>query len=988
MTAEPVRAAAEAAEARREEAIGPEAGRPRGGGGALAEAAAQPEAVPVTPPGEKHLILVDGSGYIFRAFHALPPMTDPEGVPVNAVYGFTQMISRFLTDHRGSHIAVVFDSARETFRNQIYPEYKAHRPEPPEELKPQFALIRDATDALGVCKIEQPGYEADDMIAAYAKRFAAEGGRVTIVSSDKDLMQLIGPGVEMLDPIKQKPIREAEVIERFGVPPEKVVEVQALAGDSTDNVPGVPGIGVKTAAQLIAEYGDLETLLANTAKIRQPKRRQALEENAERARISKRLVALDDAAPLPVPVERLEAKPPEPARLEGFLRKHGFRSLLARLGLGGEAAGDAASRAGNRAARAQAAAAALPAAPPVSPSAAAFGPYETVTTRAALDRWIEEARAAGVIGLDTETDSLNALRARLVGISLATAPGRACYVPLRHAAAVQSDMLAAPETAAAPEQIPFEEAMAALKPLLEDPTVLKVLHNAKYDLEVLCRPENGGVAVSPVDDTMLISYSMEAGRRGHGMDELSVAHLAHKPVAFDEVTGTGRARISFDRVPLDRATAYAAEDADVTLRLWHLLRPRLREEGALALYEQVERRMVAVLRDMELAGIKVDGAELARIGEDFAARLVVLEKQAHDLVGRPFNVGSPKQLGEILFEEMKLPGGRRSKLSGAWSTDAAVLEELAAQGVELARVVLDWRQLAKLKSTYVEGLAAAIDPRDGRVHTDFSMAVTSTGRLSSTEPNLQNIPIRTEEGARIRRAFVAEPGHVLLAADYSQIELRLLAHLAEVPALIQAFERGEDIHARTAADIFGLAPDQVDREARRRAKTINFGIIYGMSAFGLAARLGIPPAEARGIIEAYFARYPGIRDAMERLKEEARTHGHVRTSFGRKLWVPDIAAKDPVRRAGAERAAINAPFQGGAAEVIKRAMVRLPLALREAGLGARMLLQVHDELVFEVPEGEVEPTAALVRRVMEGVARLKVPLAVEVGTGRSWAEAH
>ena len=963
---------------------GPEADRPRGT--ALAEAAAAPEAVPVTPQGERHLILVDGSGYIFRAFHALPPMTNPQGVPVNAVFGFTQMISKFLTDHRGSHIAVVFDAARTTFRNEIYPDYKAHRPEPPPELVPQFALIREATDALGVCKIEQPGYEADDMIAAYAKAFQAAGGRVTIVSSDKDLMQLIRPGVEMLDPIRQKPIREAEVAEKFGVPPSKVVEVQALAGDSTDNVPGVPGIGVKTAAQLILEYGDLETLLAKAGAIKQPKRREALLQNAEKARISRRLVALDDGAPLPAPIDALEAKPPERAALEGFLRTQGFRSILARLGLG-EAAGDAANRARNGAVRAQAAAAALPVQAP--PTEAPFGPYETVTTLDALARWIADAEAAGMVALDTETDSLNALHAKLVGICLATAPGRACYVPLRHVApghGQQSDMLQAEQ--AAPAQIPFDDAIAALRPLLEDPAVLKVLQNAKYDLEVLCRPENGGIAVTPVDDTMLISYALEAGRHGHGMDELSVRHLGHRPIAFDEVTGTGRSRIPFAAVPLDQATAYGAEDADVTLRLWHLLRPRLRVEGALALYEQVERRMVAVLRDMELTGIKVDGAELTRIGEDFAARLTVLEREIQDLAGRPFNVGSPKQLGEILFDEMKLSGGKRSKATGAWGTDASVLEELAAQGVELARKVLDWRQLAKLKSTYVEGLTAAIDPRDGRVHTDFSMAIASTGRLSSTEPNLQNIPIRTEEGARIRRAFVAEPGHVLLSADYSQIELRLLAHLAEVPALVEAFEKGEDIHARTAADIFRLPPGRVDREARRRAKTINFGIIYGMSAFGLASRLGIPPGEARGIIEAYFAQYPGIRDAMERLKEEARAQGFVRTSFGRRLWIPDIGAKDVARRAGAERAAINAPFQGGAAEIIKRAMVRLPRALRQAGLGARMLLQVHDELVFEVPEAEVEATGTLVRQVMEGVATLRVPLAVEVGHGRSWAEAH
>ncbi|MDO9707559.1 DNA polymerase I [Paracraurococcus lichenis] len=971
-----------------EEAATPEAGRARST--ALAGAAASAEAVPVTPPGARHLVLVDGSGYIFRAFHALPPMTRPDGTPVNAVFGFTQMLSRFLMDHRGSHLAVVFDAGRVTFRSDLYPDYKAHRPDPPPELVPQFALIREATEAFGVACVEREGFEADDMIAAYAKRFVEEGGEVTIVSSDKDLMQLVRPGVQMLDPIKQKPIREAEVVEKFGVPPAKVVDVQALAGDPTDNVPGVPGIGIKTAAQLITEYGDLETLLANAPKIKQPKRREALVENAEKARISRTLVKLDDAAPLTAPIEALAVKPPEPATLKKFLEVQGFRSVLARMGLG-DAAGDAGTRARNSAVAAHAAAQAVT--PKADPGSAPFGGYETVTTLEALQAWIAEAEAAGLVGLDTETDSLNALRANLVGICLSTAPGRACYIPLRHVAtgAAQSDMLAekAPE---APPQIPFEQAIEALRPLLTDRSVLKVLQNAKYDLEVFCRPENGGIAVAPIDDTMMISYAMEAGRHGHGMDELSVLHLGHKPIPFDEVTGTGRARVTFDKVPLEKATAYAAEDADVTLRLWHILKPRLREEGALALYEQVERRMVGVLRDMEIAGIKVDGAELARIGEDFSQRMAQLEQEIHQLAGRPFNVGSPKQLGEILFDEMKLPGGRRSKATGAWGTDASVLEEVAASGsnsgAALARTVLDWRQLQKLKSTYVDGLQAAIDPRDGRVHTDFAMAVASTGRLSSTEPNLQNIPVRTAEGQRIRQAFVAEPGHVLMSADYSQIELRLLAHLADVPALRDAFKKGQDIHARTAADIFHLPPDAVDREARRRAKTINFGIIYGMSAFGLAGRLGISPAEGKGIIDAYFAQYPGIRDAMERLKEEARLQGYVSTSFGRRLWVPDIGAKDMVRRAGAERAAINAPFQGGAAEVIKRAMVRLPRALGDAGLRARMLLQVHDELVFEVPEAEVEPTGRLVREVMEGVVTLRVPLAVEVGTGRSWAEAH
>jgi DNA polymerase-1 len=922
---------------------------------------------------ERHLILVDGSGYIFRAFHALPPMTRPDGVQVNAVFGFTQMLTQFLQKHVGSHIAVVFDAGRVTFRNAIYPDYKAHRPEAPPELIPQFALIREATAASGVCCVELDNYEADDLIAAYAKAFRDEGGRVTIVSSDKDLMQLVRDGVEMLDPIKQKPIREPEVLEKFGVPPSMVVDVQALAGDPTDNVPGVPGIGVKTAAQLLLEHGGLEALLAAAPSIKQPKRREALIANAELARISKRLVLLDENTPLPEPMDALAARAPDAAKLERFLRTQGFRSLLARLGFGETPAHPSVPRPD----------AALEPAVPLEAEAPPFGPYETVTDLDTLHRWIAEARTAGVIGFDTETDSLDSLRANLVGLSMATAPGRACYVPLRHGLAGTQDMLAAPP----PEQIPAEAALAALQPLLEDAAVLKVFQHAKYDLEVLAQPVNGGIAVAPVDDTMMISYAMEAGRHGHGMDELSQLHLGHVPVPYDEVTGTGRARIPFAQVALDKATAYAAEDADVTLRLWQVLRPRLRQDGSLVLYEQIERRMIGVLCEMEMAGIKVDGAELARLGEDFGQRLVTMEARIHALAGRPFNVGSPKQLGEILFDEMKLPGGKKGK-AGAYSTDVTVLEDLAGQGVDLARAVLDWRQIAKLKSTYVEGLSAQLDSRSGRVHTSYSMANTTTGRIASTEPNLQNIPVRTEEGQRIRRAFVAEPGHVLMSADYSQIELRLLADLADVPTLREAFAHGEDIHARTAAEVFKLPPGSVDKEARRRAKTINFGLIYGMSAFGLASRLGITPGEGRGIIDAYFAQYPGIRDSMEKLKQDARAQGFVRTAFGRKIWIADINTKDPARRAGAERAAINAPFQGGAAEVIKRAMVRLPKALREAGLTARMLLQVHDELVFEVPETEVEATTALVKRIMEGVATLRVPLAVEIGTGRSWSEAH
>jgi DNA polymerase-1 len=913
---------------------------------------------------ERHLILIDGSGYIFRAFHALPPMTRADGTHVNAVFGFCSMLSRFLEQHAGSHIAVVFDSARVTFRNEIYPEYKAHRPEPPEELRPQFALIREATDAFGVARLEQPGFEADDLIATYARVMVQEGGRVSIVSSDKDLMQLIRDEVEMLDPIKQKPIRAPEVLEKFGVTPDRVVDVQALAGDATDNVPGVPGIGIKTAAQLITEYGDLESLLARAAEIKQPKRREALIEHAQKARISKRLVALDAHSPMPAPVEALVARAPETGRLAGFFREQGFRTLLARLGLD-----DAKASIPMRLA-------ATATAVPETPQDIPFGPYTTITTEAGLREFL--AAHEGVLAFDTETDSLDALNARLVGIALATAPARAAYLPLRHGG--NGGLLDGP----APEQMTQEAALAVLGPVLADPAVLKILHNAKYDIEVMAQPQNGSVAIVPVDDTMLISYSMDAGRHGQGMDELSLRHLGHAPIPYDQVTGKGKERVTFDAVPLDRATAYAAEDADVTLRLWQKLRPELRATQSLALYEQMERRMVPVLAAMETAGIKVDGVELRRIGDDFAERLVLLEADCHRFAGRAFNVASPKQLGEILFDEMGLKGGKKGK-TGAYSTDAKVLEELAAQGVELARAVLEHRQIAKLKSTYVEGLSNAIGP-DGRVHTDFAMAVTSTGRLSSTEPNLQNIPIRTKEGMRIREAFVAEPGHVLMSADYSQIELRLLAHMADVPTLREAFAQGDDIHARTASDIFGIPRAEVDREARRRAKAINFGIIYGMSAFGLGAQLGIPAGEARGIIDAYFRQYPGIRAEMERLKEEARTNGYVLSPFGRRLWIRDIAAKDPMLRAGAERQAINAPFQGGAAEVIKRAMVRLPAAL--TGLRARLLLQVHDELVLEVPEAEIEATAAVLRDTMQNVATLRVPLLVEVGHGRNWAEAH
>ncbi len=919
-----------------------------------------------------HLILIDGSGFIFRAFHALPPMSRADGTPVNAVFGFSNMLGRLLQNHEGTHIAVVFDAGRTTFRNDLYDKYKAQRPEPPPELVPQFTLVRDATAAFGVPGVELATWEADDLIASYARAATEAGGRVTIVSSDKDLMQLVTDRVVMQDPIKQKTIGPDEVMEKFGVPPSKVVEVQALMGDSVDNVPGVPGIGPKNAAQLIQEFGDLDGVLAAAEAMKPSKRRDMLLQHADAARISRKLVELCCDVPLPLTLEDLRAKPPHRDTLVAWLLAQGFRSTVAKLGLDDPAT-------------TQPPPASLPNATEQPP----FGPYECVTTLDRLQAWTDEARAAGVVGLDTETDSLDALRAELVGFSLATAPGRACYVPVRHRVAqptAQGTLDApAPEPVAEVQQIAPKDALAALAPLLADRSVLKVLQNAKYDLMVLHRA--GLPDVAPIDDTMLISYSQEAGAHGHGLDELSAMHLGHQPISFDSVTGTGRGRIPFALVPLDRATPYAAEDADVALRLWHKLRPRLRTTRSLALYEQLERRLVPVLMRMEQAGIKVDEAELRRMSADFAERMGVMETEIHAMAGRPFSLGSAKQLGEILFDEQKLPGGKRLA-SGAWGTDVVVLQGLADQGHPLPARIIDWRQLSKLRSTYTEALVGQINPETGRVHTSFAQAIAATGRLSSTDPNLQNIPIRTEEGSRIRRAFIAEPGHVLVSCDYSQIELRLMAHAADIAPLKEAFATGQDIHARTASEVFGVPMAGMDPATRRRAKAINFGIIYGISAFGLARQLGIEAGEARQYIQAYFERYPGIRAYMEQTKEEARQHGYVLTLSGRRCWVPGIADKLAQRRAYAERQAINAPLQGGAADIIKRAMVRLPAALAEAGLHARLLLQVHDELLFEATEIEAADTAVVAKQVMEGAAHISVPLVVETGVGKNWAAAH
>lgn len=917
----------------------------------------------------KHLYLIDGSGFIFRAYHALPPMSRDDGTPVNAVLGFCNMLFKMLKDlddgARPSHLACIFDRARKTFRNEIYADYKAHRPPAPDDLIPQFPLISDAVTAFNVPAIDAEGFEADDIIATYARRAEARGFQVTIVSSDKDLMQLVGDRITMFDSMKNRYIGPDQVVEKFGVGPDKVIEIQALAGDSSDNVPGVPGIGVKTAAQLITEYGDLDSLLARAAEIKQPRRRENLMEFSDMARISRQLVTLDTHVPDLPDIETLTVKGIDAEMVLPFLEEQGFRSLTVKL----------LSHMGS----------AAPAM--IQASSAPSGvDYETVTTGDQLNRWISDISAAYQVAIDTETTSLNAMRAKLVGISLSIEAGRACYIPLAHTTVVAGELDFGDNSA--PEQLGLGQTLAALKPVLENPAILKIGQNIKYDYLILAKH---GIHMHPLDDTMLMSYALDAGAHHHGMDELAKRHLDHDCIPFKEICGTGKNRITFDQVPLDKATDYAAEDADITGRLHRVLKPRLAEEGLTTVYETLDRPLAAVLAGMEKEGILVDRAMLHRLSNDFAERLSVLEKEIHRLVGHEFNIASPKQLGDILFSEMGLPGGKKNK-NGSYSTKVDVMEALAADGHEMPARVLNWRQLAKLKSTYTDALQNEINADTGRIHTSYSLASTTTGRLSSNDPNLQNIPIRTEEGRKIRQAFIPKPGHKLLAADYSQIELRLLAHIAGLDGLKQAFHDGIDIHAMTASQVFGVPIEGMDPLVRRQAKAINFGIIYGISAFGLARQLGIGNAEAKQFIDTYFERFPGIRTYMEDTKAFCRRHGYVETIFGRRCHIASINDKNGMRRAFGERAAINAPIQGAAADVIRRAMTRMPDALEDRGLAAKMLLQVHDELVFEVPEDQMEKTISVVKNIMEKAAlpavEVTVPLTVECGVGDNWNEAH
>ena len=925
-----------------------------------------------------HLHLIDGSAYIFRAYHALPPLTrKSDRLPVGAVSGFVNMLQRYLQSNTGpdapTHVAVIFDKGSHTFRNDMYDQYKANRDAMPEDLRPQMPLTREATRAFNIACEEIEGFEADDIIATLAHQGRDAGGRVTILSSDKDLMQLVGGGVEMLDPMKNKIIDTDGVREKFGVGPERVVDVQALAGDSVDNVPGAPGIGIKTAALLINEYGDLETLLDRAGEIKQPKRRESLIDNRAQIELSKRLVSLDCAMDLPFDLDSLEVKDAVPEDLLAFLAKMEFRTIVKRV----------ADRFGTAAPVIE------DAAPAGAVEAVPFNSdaYEKVSDIAALQVWIDRIYARGYVAVDTETTALNEMRAELVGVSLCVEAGQACYIPLIHKAAAQDDLFGS--DARAEGQMDFYACIAMLKPMLQDESILKIGQNMKYDSKIFARV---GVAVRPIDDTMLMSYAMHGGLHNHGMDLLSQRYLGHTPIPIKPLLGTGKSAITFDRVPIDDAVKYAAEDADITLRLWQMFKPLLHTKNVMTVYETLERPLVPVLAQMEMHGVKVDRDALSRMSNSFAQKMAGLEAGIHEIVGRPFNVASPKQLGEILFDEMglEMPDGKKPSTgkTGAYSTGADVLEDLATIH-DLPRLILDWRQLAKLKSTYTDALQEHINAETGRVHTSYSIAGANTGRLASTDPNLQNIPVRSEEGRRIREAFIADEGKVLVSLDYSQIELRILAHVAEIDALKQAFKDGVDIHAQTASEMFDVPLEDMTPDIRSQAKAINFGVIYGISGFGLARNLRIPRKEAQGFIDRYFERFPGIRTYMDRTVQFAKDHDYVETLFGRRINTPEINAKGP--QAGfAKRAAINAPIQGTAADVIRRAMIRMPAAI--ADIPAKMLLQVHDELIFEVDADAADDLIVAARSVMENASdpavKLDVKLVVDAGQGASWAEAH
>ena len=923
-----------------------------------------------------HLHLIDGSAFIFRAYHALPPLTrKSDGLPVGAVSGFCNMLNRYIEDNNGpdapTHVAVIFDHSSHSFRNDIFDGYKANRPPAPEDLVPQFPLTREATKAFNIACEEMEGFEADDMIATIACQARDAGGRVTIISSDKDLMQLVGDGIEMYDAMKNKRIDREGVFEKFGVYPDRVIDVQSLAGDSVDNVPGAPGIGVKTAAALINEFGDLDELLSRAVEIKQPKRRQTLLDHAEQIKLSRELVTLDCNTPLTFALEDLEFRAPIPGQLLDFLTKMEFRTLTKRIAQKFELEIPTTDNQDTT----------------ITNNISEKIPfdsanYEYIKTADQLQTWVHKIYETGYVAIDTETTSLNDMLAELVGISLATEIGSACYIPIGHKEGQDDDLF--DNFQLVEGQLDLEYVLDCLRPVLTDDSILKIGQNIKYDAKVLSRY---GIEVTTFDDTMLLSYAMHGGLHNHGMDALSERYLDHSPISIKTLIGSGKSAITFDKVKIEDAVTYAAEDADITLRLWKIFKQKLHLSKVTKVYESLERPLVSVLAQMEKNGVKVDRETLSRMSNAFAQKMAGLEAEIYELAGETFNVGSPKQLGEIMFDKLGYEGGKKGK-NGAYATGADILEELATS-YDFPKRVLDWRQLSKLKSTYTDALQDHINPDTGRVHTSYSIAGAVTGRLSSTEPNLQNIPVRTEDGRRIREAFVAESGNILVSLDYSQIELRILAHIAKIDALKQAFHDGLDIHAMTASEMFDVPLDQMTPEIRRQAKAINFGVIYGISGFGLARNLRIPRAEAQGFIDRYFDRFPGIKEYMDETIKFSKENNYVKTLFGRVIHTPEINAKGPM--AGfAKRAAINAPIQGTAADIIRRAMIRVPDAIKD--LPAKMLLQVHDELLFEVKEEFSQDLVDKVQSIMETASlpflKMDIPLSVDAGHGLNWAEAH
>jgi DNA polymerase-1 len=915
-----------------------------------------------------HFYLIDGSGYIFRAYYALPPLSrKSDGLPTGAVSGFCSMLFKLLEDsrsddsiHRPTHFAVIFDSARKNFRNDIYSEYKANRSEPPEDLAPQFEYIRKSVEAFNLPSIELSNYEADDLIATYTKQIIKVGAKVTVISSDKDLMQLVSDRVRLYDPMKSKVLGEKEVVEKFGVKPNQVIDVQSLAGDSSDNIPGVPGIGIKTASELINKYKTLDVLLKKADEIPQNKRRETLLTNKDKAFLSRQLVTLKDDVPVKDKLSSFLLKEVQKEKLYDFLRKMEFNKLLSRaISFYGET--------GKKKSELNTA--------KTQSSKINTKAYESIINETNLDKWLKILKEKSVIAVDTETSSLNPLEADLIGVSFSYAPNKACYIPLAHKNI---------------KSLKKKLVLEKIKPILEDPSIKKVGQNIKFDFTVL---KQNGIEVNPIEDTMLISYTLDAGSNRHNLDTLSEIHLEHKTISYKELVGTGKNKLNFSDIELDQATEYAAEDADVTLRLYNHLKSKLDEEKLNKVYESFEKPMIQLLSKMEFNGIKVDDLYLKKLSKKFEDKIRKIEKKIYSIAGKEFNIGSPKQLGEIIYNELKIAKLKKTK-KGSLATNANILEDLAHRDYKFPKLILEWRQISKLKNTYSDALQDHISKKTKRVHTSFLLAATNTGRLASSDPNLQNIPIKSEEGREIRKAFIADKKNILISADYNQIEMRILADIADVKELKKAFKNNEDVHCLTASQVFNVPINKVNDDLRRKAKTINFGIIYGITQYGLAKQISVSNQEALDFINSYFKNFPEIKNYMNSTINICRKQGYVSNIFGRRIHLRGINDKNFSIRSFQERAAINAPIQGSAADIVRLAMIKInKLIENNKKLQTKMLLQIHDELIFECLEKDVMYIIKTIKEAMMSISNTEyhifsIPLDVHVNSGNNWGKIH